>query len=91
MIEFFRDMADNPFLCSGLVAGLLPSGWFTLPAPLTARFTIAPRSEVAIGASWRSVCHSGAPGARSFALRLLVQLADRDLKQSRRITYLCGG
>lgn len=73
-----------------LVAGRLPSGWFTLPAPLTARFTIAPRSEVAIGAAWRSVCHSGAPGARSFALTLHVRLADRDWKQSRRITYLCS-
>jgi len=73
-----------------LAAGRLPSGGYTLPAPLTARFTIAPRSEVAIGASWSSICHSGAPGARSFALTLHVRLADRDWKQSRRITYLCS-
>jgi hypothetical protein len=74
-----------------LTAGRLPSGWFTLPAPLTARFTIAPRSDVPIGASWRSVCHSGAPGARPFTLTLLMHLADRDWKQARRITYICGG
>jgi hypothetical protein len=74
-----------------LAAGLLPSGGFTLPAPLTARFTIAPRSDVSIGASWRSVCHSGSPGARAFALTLRVHLADRDWTQVRRITYVCGG
>ena len=72
-----------------LVAGLLPSGGFSLPAPVTRSFTIPPRSAVALGANWTSVCHASSAGVQRLVVRLHLQLGAREVQASRVMSYQC--
>ncbi len=74
-----------------LTAGALPAGGYPLPPPLARSFAIAPRSDVAIGARWRSVCQAGAPGLHRLRVTLRVLLRTGAWRAERAIDYTCVG